>query len=94
MVYPPLTYTYLGFRGNVSNISELKGISVLLKNANVELRQTIACLYVEHVLQPLEGKNGYLFLDNDTNKSVDQFTGRALLQEQHLAKWLKIFSAS
>lgn len=33
------------------------------------------------------GHEGWLFLDNDTNHSVDQFTGQKLLQSSDLANW-------
>ena len=38
-------------------------------------------------LSVLEGLEGWLFLDNDTNKSVDQFTGKRILSESELTNW-------
>lgn len=38
-------------------------------------------------LKVLEGKAGWLFLDNDTNGSVDQYCGRLRLTRQGLAGW-------
>lgn len=38
-------------------------------------------------LQVLEGKNGWLFLDNDTNQSIDQYTGKRLLNSEELRYW-------
>ncbi|UUX94131.1 alginate O-acetyltransferase AlgX-related protein [Aquabacterium sp. J223] len=35
----------------------------------------------------LEGSDGWLFLDNDTNRSVDQFTGDLRLDEEGLRRW-------
>jgi len=35
----------------------------------------------------LEGKDNWLFLDNDTNKSVEQFTGKQLLQTEAKQGW-------
>jgi len=35
----------------------------------------------------LNGTEGWLFLDNDSNRSVDQFTGRLLLDEPALDQW-------
>ena len=35
----------------------------------------------------IEGKQGYLFLDNDTNGSIDQFTGRLELTEATIKGW-------
>lgn len=37
--------------------------------------------------QVLEGKDNWLFLDNDTNKSVEQFTGQYLLDAAAKADW-------
>lgn len=34
-----------------------------------------------------EGREGHLFLDNDTNRSVDQFTGKLLLDEAKVQGW-------
>lgn len=38
-------------------------------------------------LQVLEGADGWLFLDNDSNHSVDQYTGKRLLNANELAAW-------
>ena len=38
-------------------------------------------------LKVLHGTEGWLFLDNDSNRSVDQFTGRLLLDERALDQW-------
>ncbi|MBA6122367.1 hypothetical protein M9Y56_15955 [Pseudomonas juntendi] len=40
----------------------------------------------------LVGSNGHLFLDNDLNKSVQQFTGEFLIPDSELQKWDKYFS--
>jgi hypothetical protein len=37
--------------------------------------------------QVIQGAAGWLYLDNDTNRSVDQFTGRLLLDADGLARW-------
>ncbi len=39
------------------------------------------------VFKVLQGKNNHLFLDNDTNKSVDQFIGKYLLSPDQLWDW-------
>ena len=38
-------------------------------------------------LKVLEGKQGWLFLDNDTNASVDQFRGRLRLTDKGMSDW-------
>lgn len=37
--------------------------------------------------QVIQGKDGWLYLDNDTNNSVDQYTGRLRLEAQELQRW-------
>lgn len=39
------------------------------------------------------GKNNWLFLDNDTNKSVEQHQGRLLLNPETLALWQQYFQS-
>jgi hypothetical protein len=41
----------------------------------------------------IEGTDGWLFLDNDTNRSVDQFTGRLRLDDDGLARWRSYLGA-
>jgi len=38
------------------------------------------------------GKSGHLFLDNDHNKSVAQFTGHELISDDNISSWKKYFS--
>jgi len=92
VTYPPEQYSFLGLRSQVLNISQLKDVGILLEDESEKIEFKIACLQIDYSLQPLEGKNGYLFLDNDTNKSVDQFTGTALLEDLHLTKWLNFLA--
>jgi hypothetical protein len=40
----------------------------------------------------LEGEAGWLFLDNDNNGSVDQYTGQRLLSDSQLTAWENYFS--
>lgn len=42
---------------------------------------------VEGKFQILEGKNGWLFLDNDTNKSIEQYTGKLRLSRKAQIEW-------
>ncbi|MDV2858863.1 alginate O-acetyltransferase AlgX-related protein [Oceanimonas sp. CAM02] len=42
-------------------------------------------------IKVLKGKNGWLFLDNDTNNSIDQFTGKIKLTEITLSRWSSYF---
>ncbi|MCS2609147.1 alginate O-acetyltransferase AlgX-related protein [Halomonas dongshanensis] len=47
----------------------------------------VATLESPAILKVLEGKSGWLFLDNDTNGSVDQYRGRLRLTTAGLATW-------
>lgn len=46
-----------------------------------------ATFKVEGSLKVLEGKAGWLFLDNDANNSVDQYLGKQLLSAAQLTAW-------
>lgn len=62
----------------------------------VVVNDTFDALVNLHVVGPckvLHGKDGWLFLDNDTNKSVEQFTGKLLLSELQLQQWGEYFEA-
>lgn len=43
-------------------------------------------------LDVIFGKNGYLYLDNDTNNSVAQFTGEKLISDTCMSEWGRYFS--
>lgn len=43
-------------------------------------------------MKVLEGKDGFLFLDNDSNGVVSQHTGKSLLSEQSSAQWRETFT--
>lgn len=46
---------------------------------------------IRGAFQVLQGKDGWLFLDNDTNKSVEQFTGKQLIEPHELRHWKSYF---
>lgn len=52
-----------------------------------------AMIRVEGEIRILQGAEGWLFLDNDTNQSVEQFRGEYLLGRQALAEWGQYLSA-
>lgn len=52
-----------------------------------EVRIDISDAATGEPLKVLEGKQGWLFLDNDTNGSVDQFMGRMHLTDNGTAGW-------
>ena len=47
----------------------------------------LAAIDLAPALQVIEGADGWLFLDNDTNRSVDQHTGRLKLGPEALESW-------
>lgn len=42
-------------------------------------------------IDAIEGRNGYLFLDNDTNESKKQYTGHRKMENESLASWREYF---
>ncbi|SEH31224.1 hypothetical protein [Selenomonas sp. KH1T6] len=79
-LYPVIMEDLYKFRlDNLPQVSEL----VLCWGDN-EYRARVSS---KRILGVLEGKNGWLFLDNDTNKSVDQFCGRSLMLDKVQAEW-------
>ncbi|WP_447529185.1 alginate O-acetyltransferase AlgX-related protein [Vreelandella sp. TE19] len=63
---------------------ELQGKLWLLQSVDIANTDDVP---PEQALKVLEGKQGWLFLDNDTNNSVDQYRGRLLLTDEGLEKW-------
>lgn len=60
----------------------------LLQEVNIDTRD----VEVAQTLKVLKGKQGWLFLDNDTNGSVDQFMGRMRLTQAGLEGWKSYLS--
>lgn len=82
-----------GFRFTVPH--RLEQFSLFLRLGDMQLPLTqVDIPSVDHLddaappsLKVLEGKQGWLFLDNDTNGSVDQYRGRLRLTEAGVDKW-------
>lgn len=51
----------------------------------------VAEIKVKPAPKVLQGSDGHLFLDNDTNKSVEQYTGKALMSKECLSLWSDYF---
>lgn len=67
--------------------------------AKVELslgggREALFDLAVATIFKVQRGREGHLFLDNDTNRSVDQFTGRLLLDDAQRDLWRSYMHAA
>ncbi|WP_018915544.1 alginate O-acetyltransferase AlgX-related protein [Vreelandella zhanjiangensis] len=69
------------------DISEGAYIGILVEETEEWLLQ----LELIGLQSVLEGEKGWLFLDNDANESVNQFTGKALLSEDMFLAW-KIYA--
>lgn len=59
----------------------------------VTLDATAAPRVEQAASQVIQGKDGWLYLDNDTNRSVDQYTGRLMLDDDGLAGWAAYLDA-
>lgn len=45
------------------------------------------------IVKPLYGKNGWMFLDGDNNRTIEQMTGKLLLSDEQLKAWDDLLSA-
>lgn len=63
-------------------------IGVIKENVHIWLA-TIELTQV----QVLEGSDGYLFLDNDDNESVDQYSGKRRIDPENMVAWAQYFQA-
>lgn len=54
---------------------------------DVKIDGAIAPVVAPRPTQVIVGADGWLYLDNDTNRSVDQFTGRLLLDAEGIGRW-------
>lgn len=51
--------------------------------------ETVWCyeLAIKNIVEVIRGKDDWLFLANDTNKSLDQFIGKAILNDESRSRW-------
>ncbi len=49
--------------------------------------------YLNMIVKPLYGKNGWMFLDGDNNKTIEQMTGKLLLSDDQLKAWDELLYA-
>jgi alginate O-acetyltransferase complex protein AlgJ len=85
----------LGYNCMVEDIASMISLRILHYCKKEEI--TEECIFVIErcrIIKPLAGANGWLYLDNDTNKSVDQFTGKHNLSCKHILKWESFLSES
>lgn len=80
-----------GFNFNIDLKSEIKLFLVL---ANDEVGEQILLIERSNSIKVLNGYNGYLFLDNDTNYSVDQYTGKYNISQDVFNKWTNYFESA
>ncbi|WP_217516085.1 hypothetical protein [Vibrio metschnikovii] len=77
-----------GFRKILFPISDQLQIRIKIADQDYPLVD----ISIQGQLQVLEGKGGWLFLDNDTNHSVDQFIGKKPLSASDLEQWSEYLS--
>lgn len=61
------------------------GLSIYLECNGI--KKEICKISLKKILDVTEGRNGWLFLANDANKSIDQYSGKALISEDVLKRW-------
>ena len=85
---PPVGHEQLccGFLARIPAAKLASGFRVGLKVREAEPVWLAQVAFVPPV-QVLEGVGGWLFLDNDSNHSVDQYTGQRLLSGDELRAW-------
>ena len=76
----------LGFNHSIQIDNDFD-LEVFINKKNYHL----CTINIKKILKVIEGNNGYLFLDNDTNKSVDQFTGKIILDNESINEWGEYF---
>ncbi|HAX7840068.1 TPA: hypothetical protein OR109_003135 [Escherichia coli] len=87
------TISKCGYRHKVV-INNLSILNLITLNVKINGQCYELCsLNIRKIIKVKEGKSGWLFLDNDTNRSVDQFTGKKLISNTDLIKYMDFFSA-
>jgi len=77
-----------GFRTTVKMFSAEFSIGVSVDGTDYPLIEA----QITGPFKVLNGRDGWLFLDNDTNKSVEQFTGKLLLDHSERKAWKHYFA--
>lgn len=67
------------------NVSEGADIGFLINGEEFY----VLSISLKLVLSVLEGKDGWLFLANDANRSVDQYTGKRLILPEERSDWIE-----
>lgn len=62
------------------------GVTLGVRRENGELQQCVS-LSIAPVMEVVEGREGWLFLANDANASIDQFTGKKRLSDEEMSQW-------
>ena len=71
-----------GWKFEFNNLAEVSNFVLHMNNSAYR-----AQVSSKRIIGVLQGKDGWLFLDNDTNKSVEQFCGRCLMSNEVLDEW-------
>lgn len=75
-----------GFKFEV-DLKDIKRCILSFVVENITYEVVLITINGNYVSKVLQGGNSYLFLDNDTNRSVDQFIGKYLLSTDQLDAW-------
>lgn len=76
-----------GFRQTIEQDTDAGAFGISVNGVDTDL----VLFRIEGSLRVLEGNEGWLFLDNDTNQSVDQFRGMLLLNKHQQEAWQRYF---
>ncbi|MFG6668730.1 hypothetical protein ACGK9R_16710 [Halomonas sp. HNIBRBA4712] len=81
-----------GFRFTIPHTTKAFELELLIQGERLSLERVIIDSDAPEgdplpPLKVLEGKEGWLFLDNDTNGSVDQYCGNMRLTEKGVTQW-------
>ena len=91
--FPLGSVHYLGYDIDSVSAESFVGLKIVYPGYNVgHEEEPLIRVERQRIIKPLQGKHGWLYLDNDTNKSVDQFLGTHSLSDKHIHKWRSYLS--
>lgn len=80
-----------GFKFKLNFLKFIGNLKLGFSNFKSQEEVDVAIISFVNVISCIEGRSGWLFLDNDSNRSVDQYTGNLLLNNNDLASWAEYF---
>ena len=73
------------YRNDLNRNLEIQASQQAVLEASIPEAKTLNS--TEHTLKVLVGKDGWLFLDNDSNQVIAQYEGKLLLTQEQLQAW-------